>query len=139
MKSDILRIRIVFCILSFFFCQFIFSQETISPGVAFQITSNGSVADIQPYKDALAKANWNCYRMMSKRRALYFDTGVIAELFSVEELAAKGYKVDTGCLTDEKNLSLNPPVYHLSESGIIIEMHTNQTDKNFQNEQGDKK
>ena len=137
MKADIFLIRIIIFASSFFFSTSIFSQEA-SSSVFFQITNNGSVGDIQPYKDAIAKANWNCYRLMTKRRTLNFDSGVIVELFSVDELSAKGNKVDTSCLTDEKNISSEQPLYHLSESGIIIEMHTNQADKNFQKEQGGK-
>lgn len=109
-------------ISSVLFFRFSFSQQINSSG-GFQITSNGNVADIQVYKDALNKADWKCHRFMNSRRVLAFDTGVVVELFSVKELSELGLNADVSCIADEKNSSPRQPVYHLSESGIIIETH----------------
>jgi len=79
---------------------------------AFTITKNGSVIDIQPYKEALNKIDLEKYRLKDKRRILKFDTGVEVQLKSANELSGK---------------TSNPPVYRddrvfkLSKNGQIAE------------------
>lgn len=122
MKSEIFCIKFSLCFFLLLSFTFSFSQQ-INSSVSFQIVSTGNVADIQAYKDALHKADWKCHRCMNARRTLTFDSGVVVELLSASELSAQGISVDVSCLADEKNLSSVQPVYRLSESGIIIEMH----------------
>jgi hypothetical protein len=84
------------------------------------LTANRS--SVEPYIKALEKANFNCYHLKKNRRKLTFDTGVEIELFSLAEMFGKGVKFDGACAADENKLS-KAPVYHLSESGMIVELH----------------
>jgi hypothetical protein len=98
-----------------------FSQEKNNS--TFQVVSTSKVTNTESYIKAMEMANFNCYHLKKTRRKLTFDTGVEIELFSIAEISAKGLKFDASCAVDENKLEKKAPVYHLSESGIIMEMH----------------
>jgi len=86
---------------------------------AFTITNNGSVEDIQPYKEALKKIDLEKYRLQDKRRILKFDTGVEVELKSADELSGKTSNQPP--VYHENNDSLQNRVFILSKNGQIAE------------------
>lgn len=89
----------------------------------FSVLSPSQVSMVEPYIKAFEKANFNCYHLKNTRRKLTFDTGVEIELFSISEIMGKNVKFNASCIIDESKLEKKPPIYHLSETGIIIELH----------------
>lgn len=91
------------------------SEET------FIITQKNNITNIKDYETALRKADLKCYRMLDQRRVLKFDSGVIVELLSVNELLQKGIVVRKDCLTDPSNPNKDSRVFTLLPNGIIAE------------------
>lgn len=55
----------------------------------YEVVETNNVTNIDEYELAMDKANFDAYRYNSKRRALRFESGVIIELLSADELRAK--------------------------------------------------
>ncbi|MBI4932202.1 MAG: hypothetical protein HY841_15695 [Bacteroidetes bacterium] len=123
MKSGIFHVRNFVFILSIFFCKNIFSQQTAAPAT-FQITNNGTAADIQPYKDAINNANMENYRCKTKRNTILFDNGLKAELISAGEMLALGKNVNINQYSDTRDPLYIQPVFHLNDNGTLSAMYS---------------
>jgi hypothetical protein len=83
----------------------------------------GTQTDVKPYTTAVEAADFRCYHLKDHRRNLRFDNGVIVELFSITEMLGKGINFNSNCIPDESKLQGKAPLYHLTETGMIVESH----------------
>lgn len=110
----------------FTFFLFVLTNESTAQGKpgSYKIISSGSANDIAPYKSALDVADMDKHRLRSKRAVIKFDKGVIVELFSAEELLAKGYDIKTETFDIEKPHRKDPIIFSLAENNYIIELYS---------------
>jgi hypothetical protein len=67
--------------------------------------------------------DWDSYRIISSRRVINFEGGIVIELFSVKELQKEGVEVDESkALADDYKLK-NKNVFGIHSSGVIIETY----------------
>lgn len=112
-----------FVLIIAFFCGTGLACSQEKNNSTFSVISQSKITDVQPYIKAMEAANFSCYHLKKNRRKITFDTGLEIELFSVTEMLSKGLKFDSSCPVDEDKLEKKSPVYHLSETGIIMELH----------------
>jgi len=104
--------------VTFLFLSFVsvYGQED-----TYKIVKTNNVLNIDDYKFAMDKANFDSYRYLNTRRKLTFKKGVVLELFSVKELETSGVAVDASkaVVYDPKKIIQNP-IYRLGNNGFII-------------------
>jgi hypothetical protein len=100
----------------------LFAQE--KEGKTYRIIQGNNNPDLLKYKSAFEKAHWDCYRTKSKPREIKFDNGIVFELFSALELSKSDMKINTSCLTNEKDLqNYKAPIYKLADNGRVMGVH----------------
>src|SRR4051812_17825594 len=114
--KTIFRNFLIFAIM-FYGAKTITAQEKNNS--TFAIINQAGITNIQPYILAIEKANFNCYHLKKNRRKITFDTGVVVELYSLDEMHSKGVAFNSPCALDESKLQKKQPVYHLTEEGIL--------------------
>ena len=100
-----------------------FSQEL--EGETYRITNHGTVADIQPYINALNAANMQYHRLKNLRNKIVFETGVEVELFSCTELISAGRTINTEDYPDSFPANYLKPKFYLGSGNFILEEHGN--------------
>ncbi|OFY83624.1 MAG: hypothetical protein A3F72_05520 [Bacteroidetes bacterium RIFCSPLOWO2_12_FULL_35_15] len=118
--------KIIIKSLVLFTVLFLSSREAFAQeknNATFSVISKSKITNVEPYVKAVEAANFSCYHLRKTRRKITFDTGVVIELFSITEMMGKGVKFNASCIADESKLEKNPPIYNLSETGIIMELH----------------
>lgn len=112
-KNIIILSTIIFCA---FTTSNLFAQEG-----TYKIVKENNLTNVSDYITAMDKANFDSYRYVNNRRKLVFNTGLIIELLSVQELENSGIAVDASkaMVYDPKKLIQNP-VYRLNNNGHII-------------------
>jgi|GEM_PF-2818919 len=97
------------------------TNQDASPAQTYQITETGKVVDTQAYEDALARAEMYLtpYRKKSVRTNMYFESGLVVELWSVDEMNAMGKSV-TYTLDKMAEDSAAETLFELHESGTIL-------------------
>ena len=72
----------------------------------------------------MQEANFDSYRFIDKRRNLVFESGVVVELFSVNEVKALGIAIDeTKATSTELPQGYTPPTYQITPDGKIVAVH----------------
>jgi hypothetical protein len=90
---------------------------------SFVITQDGNL-NVTPYNTALESANLDHYRLVNERRFLVFDTGVVVELLSSNELNAQGISFDPRrIITDSSIAATHPAIFKLAANGHILETY----------------
>ena len=92
-------------------------------GKTYIITDNGSVKNIQPYVDALNKANMKYHRLKEKRFTIVFNTGVAVQLFSAAECIANGRNINLVDYPYNFDATRYEPVFSLGPDNFILEAH----------------
>ena len=90
----------------------------------FRIINLPNLPDLSLYENAMEEANFDSYRFIDKRRNLTFESGVVIELFSVNEVQALGIVIDeTKATSDELPQGYTPPTYKITPDGKIVAVH----------------
>ena len=90
----------------------------------FRIINLPNLPDLSLYENAMEEANFDSYRFINKRRNLTFESGVVIELFSVNEVQALGIVIDeTKATSDELPQGYTPPTYKITPDGKIVAVH----------------
>lgn len=114
---------------SLFFAAFmlfsILAKSQEEQGTTYVILNKGSVSNIQPYIDALNKANMHNHRLRDKRYTITFDTGVTVQLFSATEMKANGKQINPEDYPEEFDSQRVEPAFSLGANNFIMEMHYN--------------
>lgn len=105
----------------FFFSISVKAQE--QNNVTYQIVDNGSVKDVQPYINALNKANMRNHRLRNQRTTISFESGVKVELFSAQELQNAGRSINAADYPENFEITRQEPVFTLGQNNFIMEMH----------------
>jgi hypothetical protein len=82
------------------------------------------VESIEPYEDALGKADLDRYRYFDKRSTLHFENGLNVELLSANELEAQGIAVKRDRVRSSEPEFDTKPVFRLASNGILLEIQT---------------
>jgi len=91
----------------------------------YRIINLPNLGNLTPYVDAMKDANFDSYRFLDKRRNLEFESGVVIELFSINEVKVMGIEIDeTKATADEFPQGYIPPTYKLTSTGKIVAVHT---------------
>ena len=92
----------------------------------YVISNNAGATNISDYETVMDVANFDSYRFIDKRRILTFDSGVIIELLSVNEIKQLNLECDeTKALSEELPVGYTNPTLRLTSTGhIIIEYPT---------------
>lgn len=109
-----------------------FSQATIVESSSAQVTNETyrilnlpNLLDLSSYDNAMEDANFDSYRFINKRRNLTFESGVVIELLSVNEVKALGIEIDeTKATSSHLPQGYIPPTYKITEEGKIVAVHT---------------
>ena len=109
----------------------IYSQSTIVESSATQVTTETyrilnlpNLPDLSSYDNAMKEASFDSYRFIDKRRNLVFESGVVIELFSVNEVKALGIVIDeTKATSNELPQGYTPPTYKITTDGKIVAVH----------------
>ncbi len=89
---------------------------------SYEVVESNNVTNIEEYESAMDKADFDAYRYVAKRRVLQFDSGVVIELLSVEELEANGVTVDRSkAKVFDPNMKESSYVWKLAPNGYIIQ------------------
>lgn len=116
-------------IRSLFFATFMLFSMLASAqeeqGKTYVITDKGSVSDIQPYINALNKANMHNHRLRDQRYTIVFTTGVTVQLFSAKELVTNGRTINPEDYPEAFDSKRVEPVFSLGAQDFIMEMHRN--------------
>lgn len=91
---------------------------------SYVITQKGTVTDVAAYEQAMETGNWDKYRYFDKRSVLRFETGLVVELLSANEMKALGLPVKTDRVRTKDPDFDTGSVFRLTTSGIIVEMMT---------------
>lgn len=83
-----------------------------------------SVSNLQPYDDALGKADLDRYRYFDRRNTLHFESGLDVQLLSANEMIDAGMPVRTERVRTQEPEFDTKPVFRLAPNGVIIEMQT---------------
>jgi len=90
----------------------------------FRIINLPNLPDLSLYQNAMEEANFDSYRFIDKRRNLTFESGVVIELFSVNEVQALGIVIDeTKATSSELPQGYTPPTYKITPDGKIVAVH----------------
>jgi hypothetical protein len=90
----------------------------------FRIINLPNLPDLSLYQNAMEEANFDSYRFIDKRRNLTFESGVVIELFSVNEVQALGIVIDeTKATSIELPQGYTPPTYKITPDGKIVAVH----------------
>ena len=92
-------------------------------GKTYQITNNGSVKDIQPYIDALNKADMRYHRLKNTRNKIVFNTGVAVELFSASEINTNVHPLVLSDYPENFDAKRDVPNFSLGSDNVILEGH----------------
>jgi len=99
-----------------------YSQEKES--ATFIVKKGKDHSEIKKHIIAFEEAKWDCYRMKTKPREIAFENGIVFELLPAIEIIKTEFKINTTCLTKEEELvNYKAPIYRLSDTGKIIEIH----------------
>jgi|GEM_PF-2368530 len=93
-------------------------------GQTYIITDNAGVTDIQPYVDALNNSDMRNHRLLNKRYAIIFKTGLKVELFSASEISKSGLPINLSDYPESFDASRQEPIFALGANNFIIEYHT---------------
>lgn len=89
---------------------------------SYVITQKGTVTDVAPYEKAMETGNWDKYRYFDKRSVIRFETGLVIELLSANEMQATGLPVLTDRVRTKDPDFDTQSVFRLTSGGIIVEM-----------------
>lgn len=89
---------------------------------SFVITQKGTVTDVAAYEKAMETGNWDKYRYFDKRSVIRFETGLVIELLSANEMKALGLPVLTDRVRTRDPETDSGSVFRLTSGGIIVEM-----------------
>ncbi len=90
----------------------------------FRIINLPNLPDLSLYENAMEEANFDSYRFLDKRRNLTFESGVVIELFSVNEVKALGIVIDETKATSSKlPKGYIPPTYKITNAGEIVAVY----------------
>jgi len=130
MKNKYFRILLLSVILSitstdtFSQVKVIEANSDQSSNETYRIINLPNLGDLTPYEDAMEDANFDSYRFINKRRNLTFDSGVVIELFSINEAKALGISIDeTKATSSELPQGYTPPTYKITSDGKIVAVH----------------
>jgi len=103
--------------VTFLFLSFVsvYGQED-----TYKIVKTNNVLNIDDYKFAMDKANFDSYRYLNTRRKLTFNTGVEIELLSVQELQGLQLSVDASKASVFDSQTETHPIYKLGNNGYIL-------------------
>jgi hypothetical protein len=90
----------------------------------YQIKDKGNVTNIQPYIDAMDKADMTNHRLRDQRHTITFKTGLTIELFSANELIENGYNIQPANYATKFTSPRKEPVFDIAANDFIIEYHT---------------
>lgn len=120
MKSTIL-FRAVLIVCTLFVGNALQAQEV--QGQTYTITSNGTVADVQPYINALNNSDMKYHRLKNSRNSIVFESGVTVQLFSATEMNTAGRSLNLADYPESFDASRDMPVFSLGPNNIIMEQH----------------
>lgn len=120
MRSTIL-IKFSLALIGILFSFSIKAQEI--QGKTYEITDKGSVSDIQPYIDALNKADMRYHRLKNSRNTIIFKTGVKVELFSATEINANVHPLVLSDYPESFDVNRDVPTFSLGANNYILEAH----------------
>lgn len=120
MKSNIL-LKISFLFIGICFSIILNAQEI--QGQTYVITSNGSVADIQPYIAAMNNSDMKYHRLKNTRHTIEFNTGVKVELFSASEINTAVRPLNLADYPEAFATTRDIPVFSLGPNNFIMEEH----------------
>ena len=87
----------------------------------YLISNNAGATNISDYETVMDVANFDSYRFIDKRRILTFDSGVIIELLSVNEIKQLNLECDeTKALSEDLPVGYPNPLLRLTSAGHII-------------------
>ena len=92
-------------------------------GKTYTIISNGSVTNIQPYIDALNKADMRYQRLKNSKNIIEFRTGVKVELFSATEINKTVHPLILSDYPENFDSKRDVPVFSLGINDFIMEEH----------------
>ena len=92
-------------------------------GKTYTIISNGSVTNIQPYIDALNKADMRYQRLKNSKNIIEFRTGVKVELFSATEINTSVHPLILSDYPEKFDSKRDVPVFSLGINDFIMEEH----------------
>ena len=100
------------------------SNSTKVNNHTYRILNLPNLPDLSSYDNAMEEANFDSYRFIDKRRNLVFESGVVIELFSVNEVQALGIVIDeTKATSDKLPQGYIPPTYKITSEGKILAVH----------------
>lgn len=114
-------------LLGIFFISF-FSFSGFTQENTYQIINGTEFDNIQEYKQALNNADMDAYRFIHERRRIIFESGVIVELLSVDELKSANIPVKE----ERAKLASEAIEFHTTwrlVQGKIVLVHHNVNDK----------
>ena len=120
MKSPFL-LKFIFVFALFVFSTQLKAQE--KQNETYLITDKGSVADVQPYIDALNNSDMKNHRLRNTRYTIIFTTGVTVQLFSAAELITNGRKINLNDYHQSFDSTRDEPIFSLGPDNIIMEGH----------------
>ena len=86
----------------------------------YSIVQKSDVKNIKEYEKAMDDANFDSYRFIDKRRKLVFESGVVIELLSVNELKEKNIAVDESKAILNLPKDYKEPIFKLTDNGHIV-------------------
>lgn len=131
MKNKYFRILLLTGIMSTAYVEMYTQVTVIEPqsipvtNETYRIINLPNLPDLSLYENAMEEANFDSYRFLDKRRNLEFESGVVIELFSVNEVKALGIEIDeTKATSSHLPQGYIPPTYKITEEGKIVAVHT---------------
>lgn len=112
----------VVVILCAFFVSKTKAQTILTPSSTYIISAKAGTGEARLAAAAVEKTDLSNYRLRSAHRKLTFDTGVVVELLSAEELKKLGHKIDPLNYTEKLDEKYVEPVYSVAPNGTLMQL-----------------
>jgi len=110
----------------------LFSSTGISQKDTYYIINENGVPNIADYSSAMDNANFDSYRYITKRRKIFFKTGVEIELLSVYEMQSLKLPVNASKARIYNDKTHTNPIFKLGNNGhILMEIQNQKTKTNL--------
>ena len=91
----------------------------------YVIHNSEKIQDEHLFTNALNMCDFDRYRLKDNRRILNFESGVILELYSVNEMREEGLEFDKNQIILNDVEVIHPATFKLTDAGYIVELLVN--------------
>jgi hypothetical protein len=119
------RLCLVFTSMLLFSAAWSQSQPQVTPFSVgmWDVVSTPDDYDVATFRRTLNTINLDNLRFHDSRRVMKFESGIVIELFSVQEVTTQGQTIIWNGLTTQNQTNVSKCMFQLTDSGYLLQKY----------------